>query len=39
MLYNILSRLCEPLIDAETPLTVIMVGPTWGPWGPWGPEK
>ena len=29
MLYSMLSRLCEPLMAAETPLTVMMVGPTW----------
>ena len=32
MLYNMLSRLWAPLIEAETPLTVMMVGPTWCPW-------
>ena len=29
ILYSMLSKLCEPLMDAETPLTVIIVGPTW----------
>ena len=32
MLYNMLSRLWAPPMEAETPLTVMMVGPTWCGW-------